>query len=42
VSDGSRPLASVSSACSTTLPAILDLARVMGHHPRGVIAVYVM
>ena len=41
-SDGSRPLVSVSSSGSTTLTPILDLARVMGNHPTGVIAVYVL
>jgi hypothetical protein len=41
-SDGSPPLASVSSAGSTTLASILDVPRVMGNHPTGVIAVYVM
>jgi hypothetical protein len=38
----SRPLASVSSSRSKALAAILDLARVMGNHPTGVIAVYVV
>ncbi|MGZ4259177.1 MAG: hypothetical protein ACXVR0_02490 [Solirubrobacteraceae bacterium] len=42
VSDGSRPLVSVSSWRSKAIEAILDLARVMGNHPTGVIAVYVV
>jgi hypothetical protein len=38
----SRSVASVSCSLSKALAAILDLARVMGNHPTGVIAVYVM